>query len=223
MRAALLLLTLLLLLLPHRLSAQPASPPASESATKAAAAHHETGTRFFEEGRYDLARIEFEAAFALTQEPDLLYNIAICFEREGDIKQVVAYLERYLAAKPDDEKTKAKLQKMREQLAPASVAPAQPPLAPAPAPQAATAVNRMSTKRKVGIALLGVGAALLVGSLATGISTQLDRDTLMSGELTYGDAMVTAKRARVTWGATIALGIAGGALTSISAPIIILK
>jgi tetratricopeptide (TPR) repeat protein len=213
MRAVLLILTLIFL--PLSLSAQPAPQPVSDGANKAAEGHHETGTRFFTEGRYDLARIEFEAAYALTKEPDLLYNIAICYEREGDLKQVIAYLERYLAAKPDDEKTKAKLQKMREQLAPT---PASTPPSKAP-----SEVSRMSMKRKVGIALLSVGAASLLVALATGISTQGDRDALMSGELTYGQATTTAERARGTRGASIAFGVVGGAMVVAGVPLAILK
>ena len=56
---------------------------------EAAQTHYLSGTRFFETGQYDAALVEFEAAFALSQEPDLLNNVAKSFEREGSIKEAL--------------------------------------------------------------------------------------------------------------------------------------
>jgi tetratricopeptide (TPR) repeat protein len=108
---------------------------AEETPRGAARSHSKTGEDFFKQGRFAEARVEFEAAFALSQEPDLLYNVAKSFEREGSIKEALGAYDRYLALKPDDSETAARVQRMR-----ASLMPAAPDAPPAPAFPAAPLV-----------------------------------------------------------------------------------
>jgi tetratricopeptide (TPR) repeat protein len=205
-------------------------------ARAAAEAHHKQATKFYEAKRYDLARIEFEAAFALTQEPDVLYNVVMCWEREGDVRQQIASLERYCQMKPDDAAAAQKLARLKESVA-AMQAPTipkappttpdpkdseAPPLVAAPKPDGKTA-PALSTRRKVAIALMGTGAAFLVGALGAGIAADLDRRALQTGELTYREAQTTASRATTERTLAISFGVVGGVLAAGGIPLFLLR
>ena len=43
---------------------------------EAAQTHYQSGARFFESGQYDAALVEFEAAWRLSGEPDLLHIVS---------------------------------------------------------------------------------------------------------------------------------------------------
>ena len=183
---------------------------AEETPRGAARSHSKTGEDFFKQGRFAEARVEFEAAFALSQEPDLLYNVAKSFEREGSIKEALGAYDRYLALKPDDSETAARVQRMRASLMPAA------PVSPAP-----PVPSQRSPWRIVGITALSVGVAFLGASLGTGIATELDRQSLAGGTLTYSQAMITAERASKTRAAAIACGSVGAALVVTGVPLLV--
>ncbi|MBL9042909.1 MAG: tetratricopeptide repeat protein [Myxococcales bacterium] len=165
----------------------------STPTTAAAATHTELGKSFFAQGRYDLARLEFEGAYALSKEVDLLYNLALCWEREGRPREAAEAYERYLREKPDDRETAQKLARLKEQVQ--------------PVPH-----ERLRPRQKLGVALLVLGGATLVSALALGLVTDRDRQQLVSGNLTYREAQALADRATTERSATIALGVIGGAL-----------
>ena len=165
----------------------------STPTTAAAATHTELGKSFFAQGRYDLARLEFEGAYALSKEVDLLYNLALCWEREGRPREAAEAYERYLREKPDDRETAQKLARLKEQVQ--------------PVPK-----ERLRPRQKLGVALLVLGGATLVSALALGLVTDRDRQQLVSGNLTYREAQALADRATTERSATIALGVIGGAL-----------
>ena len=89
----------------------------SDLAVDAAQTHTTTGQQFFSVGKFAEARIEFEAAFALTKEPDLLFNVALSWEREGSVREAIAAYERYLLARPTDADTRAKVERMLKAVA----------------------------------------------------------------------------------------------------------
>lgn len=165
----------------------------STPTTAAAATHTELGKSFFAQGRYDLARLEFEGAYALSKEVDLLYNLALCWEREGRPREAAEAYERYLREKPDDRETAQKLARLKEQVQ--------------PVPH-----ERLRPRQKLGVALLVLGGATLVSALALGLVTDRDRQQLVAGNLTYREAQALADRATTERSATIALGVIGGAL-----------
>ncbi len=183
---------------------------AEETPRGAARSHSKTGEDFFKQGRFAEARVEFEAAFALSQEPDLLFNVAKSYEREGSIKEALGAYDRYLALRRDDTETAARVQRMRESLAPAA------PILPAP-----PVSSQRSPWRIVGIAALSVGVAFLGASLGTGIATELDRQSLAGGTLTYSQAMTTADRASKTRAAAFACGSVGAALVVTGVPLLV--
>ena len=91
---------------------------ATDLALDAAQAHTTTGQTFFTNGKFPEARIEFEAAYGLSKEPDLLFNIALAWEREGLVREAIGAYERYLLARPSDLDTKAKVERIRLAMSP---------------------------------------------------------------------------------------------------------
>ncbi|MBT3218232.1 MAG: hypothetical protein HN348_04020, partial [Proteobacteria bacterium] len=62
------------------------------------------GRALFAEGDYENAMIAFEAAYAIDQQPLLLYNMASALERSGKLKEAVEKLNKYRAFAKTDER-----------------------------------------------------------------------------------------------------------------------
>ncbi len=77
--------------------ADPASStsPASDNTPEAMTRYIE-GERHYAAGRYELAVAEFEAALALSQKPELHFNIANCYERAGNYAAAAESLGLFL-------------------------------------------------------------------------------------------------------------------------------
>lgn len=65
-----------------------------------ARAHFEQGEAYFRAGGYDLAIVEYQAAYDLVPEPGLLFNIGLSCENAGDPERAIATYRRYLDADP---------------------------------------------------------------------------------------------------------------------------
>ena len=65
--------------------------------------HLRESASLYDDGRYDEAAREIEAAYALHAHPDLQYNLAQCYERLGKPDLAAAAYRRYLAGKPTAE------------------------------------------------------------------------------------------------------------------------
>ena len=71
--------------------------------------HFQAGVLHYDKGDYQQALEEFEAAFAASQRPAHLYNIAQCHDKLGDARKTIEYLRRYLgAAPPEEDRTRQK-------------------------------------------------------------------------------------------------------------------
>lgn len=81
--------------------AAPAAAQPSESNDQIARAHFLAATGYFDTGDYESALREFERAYALTQYPQLLYNLYACHERLGQLERAITRLEQFLAASPE--------------------------------------------------------------------------------------------------------------------------
>ena len=57
--------------------------------------HYQAGERFFRDGQFDAAIVEFEAAFKLSGEPDMVYNLSRTCEKAGKLKEAIEYAARY--------------------------------------------------------------------------------------------------------------------------------
>lgn len=180
-------------------------------AVGAAKNHTESGEAFFKANKFAEARIEFLAAYELTKEADLLYNVALSYEREGLLREAADAYDRYLKAAPNDAVTREKVAKMRAQLAPAITAPTEP-VAPK---------RGLPARKKAGIALIALGAASLVACIALGAVTERDRQALNSGTLTYGEAQATADRATTTRASAFAMGALGGLGVVVGVPLVV--
>ncbi len=78
------------------------------------------GTGYFDAGDYELAAREFEAAYALSHRPELLYNVYLAHERLGNLTQAIRALEDYLRDGEPGERRESlvsRLERLRQRLA----------------------------------------------------------------------------------------------------------
>lgn len=61
----------------------------------------------YDEGRYEAALTHFTGAFELSERPELLYNIAQCYDRLRRDDEAITAFERYLATEPDADRRAA--------------------------------------------------------------------------------------------------------------------
>lgn len=128
--------------------------------------HFDEATRLYREGKFNEARIEFEASLALTGEVELLHNLSLTAERQGKLSDAVDFEERFLAAKPasltqrESDEARGRIARLREQRS--SVATViQPVSVPGRAPIPATEHRRVPPGA-IGLLVIG-GAAVVVG------------------------------------------------------------
>ncbi|MEM6961969.1 MAG: hypothetical protein AAF355_09745 [Myxococcota bacterium] len=65
--------------------------------------HFASGSSYFNVADYDNALREYQSAYELSGRPELLYNIALCHERLGDLRQAVEHMGRFLSEVEDIE------------------------------------------------------------------------------------------------------------------------
>jgi len=99
-----------------------------------AKAHVARATQAHKDGRYDDARVELEAAYALTPKPELLYALGQVHAKLGRCDDAAAYFHRFAATQSDPQ-----VAKVIDQAISACKPAAPPPAAPAPAAPAASA------------------------------------------------------------------------------------
>ncbi|MFO0576106.1 MAG: hypothetical protein U1A78_19055 [Polyangia bacterium] len=211
-------------------AAQTADPgKTSPQLMDAAKRHYDDAIQFFQQGNYEAARVEFEASFALSKAPDLLYNLSTTAEKQGQLADAIRYAERYLEAKPDAEdaaRVRERITSLRAKQqpeAPVSPGPAltppQPTLPVNPSPPIETAAElRSSGLPKPALGMLGAGVGLLLGGIGTGAAA-LATDKQVSGmEMIYfGDLQTLDQRGRALNTAAIVLSVTGGVATAAGA------
>jgi tetratricopeptide (TPR) repeat protein len=149
-------------------SAAHAEPPKSGEVDSAVLAHFENGSRFFQTREYDKAISEFREAYAISHEPELLFNMAQAYYAKGAgscTKSVELYreylnrapdapnrtnVERFIADRQDCAKTETASAAAKEPEHVTRVPPSGPP----------------SAQRTWAYAMLGVGA---VGGVLAGV------------------------------------------------------
>lgn len=95
-----------------------AAAPASGVA-QAAREAFDRGTRLYEQARYLEAASAFEEAYRAVPNPVVLYNIAQCYERLGDLERAAVTYRKYLAEAPqapDREQVRAMLSALEARL-----------------------------------------------------------------------------------------------------------
>jgi len=207
----------------------------SSSATtdEIARSHMENGGRYYQLGRYADAAREFQAAYELSQRPELLFNLGRALENAGRDREAFDAYERFeTAGSPgiDPATLRSRIEALRARLprAAAPVAPTvtlRPPTPVTPTPTPPPRVERPAASRSLAlpITLLSAGGALLLTGLALGLtvsSTYSDLEGRCSGRVCdpalQGDADAASTRAVVG-------DVLGGAgLAAIAAGVVVL-
>jgi tetratricopeptide (TPR) repeat protein len=115
-----------------------ASARAAEPSSEEAKAHFHKATVAYNLGKYAEAVKEFEAAYALTLDANMLFNIAQSYRMAGEIDKALTTYRSFIRSAPKSEQrglAEAKIRELEQQRAsvpPPTVAPAPPGPAPAP-------------------------------------------------------------------------------------------
>lgn len=168
------------LLLGAALCATPAAAqPASTEAARAVQLN-EAGAELYAAGNYAGALAAFERAYSLIMEPNLLFNIAGCYERLGQPARAVEYYQRFLLAPEADP---AGRERAIASIASIASVDAAAPEAPAPARIEASAWDHPAWP------ILTLGTGILLAGLGTGLYLDGARDhDEVTGAPNYGDA-----------------------------------
>lgn len=203
------------------------APPVSKEGREMdlAAQHFASGAKLYQANKFEAARVEFEAAYLLSHEPDLLHNLSLTAEQQGKPLDALRYAERYLEARRAElserelDETEGRILRLRKRAA-ASEQATPPALSnPAertPATPAATLAERpIATERHRppagSLALLGSGAALLLAGIGCGAGALVTQSAVHDPQGVYAsdyDALV--KRGQGLSTAAIALDVVGG-------------
>ena len=120
----------------------------------------ENGRILYAEGRYEPARLAFEEAYRLSGRHVLLYNIASCHEKLGELQAAVDTLNRYRAFARADERDELeqRVAALEAELAAAPVASD----APAPAPSSPEDPAPRPPFGRAGLVTAAVGGGVVV-------------------------------------------------------------
>ena len=207
MRALILFALACLLAVPAQAQPIKEAPPDKQDA---AAAHFRLGVDFYRAGDYPAARVEFEAAWGLSPQPDLLHNLSLTAEKQGLFRAAIEYEERWLHAasltRDELDQARGRILRLREQEkgrapqdAPRSPGTARPLAGPSWRPPAGA------------LALLAGGGAALVSGIACGGAALATGAQLGSGQaFTLREIETLTSRGEALNAATIGLSVAGG-------------
>lgn len=183
--------------------------------------HAELGMRFYGEGRYEAARIEFLAAYELTSHADLLHNLSLVAERQENWTDAIKYEEQFLEApraadqvplsQREQDEAQGRLARLRRNLKPA----AQPDASPRPimAPRA----DRHAVPRGA-IGLMAGGGVVLAIGLGCGAGALAARSALADPGGVFADEYdPIVSRGRALDRTGIALDVVGGLSVAIGA------
>ena len=215
---------LLTIAVPTLCHAQPDLSPLqrpSRPMMEAAQQHFRSGTRFYEEGSWDAALVEFEASWRLSGEADLLHNISWTHEKAGRTREALDYAERYLSASrgtEDEERAAKRVAFLKERYGGGAAAPAAEPVAAQTAQTAASSprmdVGAAGRAKPPGLAigLLAGGGALALAGVGCLAGAWWTGQQVSDPELTFVDYGTLGERGRALNATGLALTITGGAL-----------
>jgi len=151
--------------------------------TESAEQLYEDGRKAYRLGRYEEAVKKFERSFELSDQPLLLYNIALAYKRLYSISKDVADLRRSknvfeefitvaqadTALQTEIEDARARLAELDEEIAQAEEAAAKSRPGPTPATSDGPTIGPKERKLRIaGAVTMGVGGALLLGGIGMG-------------------------------------------------------
>jgi hypothetical protein len=186
-------------------------PETSPENVQLAAQHFDTAVDLYRHGKYDLARIEFEASYALSRSADLLHNLSQTAEKQHKFDEAIRYEEQFLEAKRAEltqgeiDQTQGRLFRLREQAA-GRVVPPEPISAPTEQPSAPTERRKMPAGA---IGLLALGGAGVVVGIGCGAGAY-ETAQAFNQPLTVTDANTLTSRGQALDRAGIAFDVLGG-------------
>ena len=187
-------------------------------AALAAAQHFQLGVEFYRAGDYAAARVEVEAAFGLSQLPDLLHNLSLTAEMQGRTREAIEYEERFLATKRGElttaeiDEARGRLLRLRERQSGTQTAPTAQAV-----PARSVEAGAPGWRPPAGaLALLAGGGAALVAGIACGGVALATGAQLSSGQaFTLREIDALTSRGNALNASAIALDVVGGvALTA---------
>jgi len=182
-----------------------------------AESHFEAGQQAYRDQRWDVARIEFQAAYQLSHEPDLLYNLSVIEEKDGNPSEAVSYARRYLAEKgaaistKDADEVRGRIARLDALVTPppaAVVAAAQPPQAQPPQ----TPPAKLDTRASVANGVIVAGGLLTLGGIGCLVGAWTTSQAAQDPTINYQEWADLGSRGRALNAAGLGLTIAGGAL-----------
>jgi len=186
-----------------------------------AESHFNTGQAAYQRGAWDVAAIEFEAAYQLSHEPDLLYNLSKTAEQQGKLTESLRYARQYLTEKgaaiapKDADEVRGRIARLESLLQPGSAAAA--PVAAPPQPAAAPTPSESKQSRTIPNALLIGGGVLTVGGIGCLAGAWATGQAARDSALTYQQWAELGERGRALNAAGLALTITGGSLVAAGA------
>ncbi|HZS35341.1 MAG TPA: CDC27 family protein [Polyangia bacterium] len=144
----------------------PAARAQSADDQEAAKAHFLAGSAYYEQANYNDAVKEFNEAHRLSQRPDLLYNIALCYERLEQYDKAIAALKQYLSEKqnaPDGNVIQERIQNLEKRRTVTTVT--------------VSATPPKKFRHTASLVVGSVGVAVLAAALGTGLAAdQIHKD-----------------------------------------------
>jgi hypothetical protein len=212
-----------------------AAEVATDKVTQARA-HYEDGVRKFNLGKLDEAAGEFQAAYELSGNDDLLFNVAQTWRLAKKWERARFFYKAYLAAfrrrgvdPPERELAEQRIAEVSQQLETMQTSKSEPKVeraapvgavsAPTPVPRAQpTARPRPRWLRPLGLAVGSLGlAGLVTGAALVGV-TLTDAATLQNARGEFTPALRDKDaQARSSQRASTVLFAAGGALVGVAA------
>ena len=203
--------------------------------------HYQAGERFFRDGQFDAAIVEFEAAFKLSGEPDMVYNLSRTCEKAGKLKEAIEYAARYqslVVGTEEEERARRRVEFLRgrysieqAQPKPPEQQPAKPaettPPNPAPAAQASQPADPTQTAPSAppspppssrarmppgAIGLLAGGGALALAGVGLLAGAWATGNQARADGTTYADWVALNDKGSALNTGGIVLSVVGGAL-----------
>jgi tetratricopeptide (TPR) repeat protein len=176
-------------------AAQPSDQEQMRNLDWEARERFELGRTFLEAGRFQQAAEEFEQAYRLSKRPQLLYNVYIANRDAGNLDSAVDALRSYLEQvpdAPDQINLQARLASMKAQ-ADAQREQARQAAADRDRAERLAAMRTETVRSKWPWVMIGVGGAMLAGSIVTGVMAKSKANDLDDSPLCIDGGTLCAR------------------------------
>lgn len=174
--------------------------------------HEAAATAAYDRGDLDTALREFEAAYADTARPDLLYVIGKLYAARGDCTRAIDHFERFLATDPGPNATKGARTEIEKCERAAAVPPPPDVTTPEPPVPAPAAEPRDQPPRPLlATALVGGGLVLDAAAIVVYLEARKSQCDGVCTGITYDEYRDRESRASNLRLTAVVLGAAGTA------------